>query len=117
MKHNFLKKRSFALAVEIIYFYQKLLQQKEYVIAKQLLRSGTSVGANISESHSAQSKRDFLNKLEIALKEARKTEYWLQLLDETNLTKIDCKQIIESTEQMIKLLVTSVNTVKTKLIT
>ncbi len=71
-------------AIRIIKLYQFLVEKKqEYVLSKQVLRSGTSIGANVRESINAQSKMDFINKLNIALKEADETEYWLELLCET----------------------------------
>ena len=71
-------------AIRIIKLYQFLVEKKqEYVLSKQVLRSGTSIGANVRESVNAQSKMDFINKLNIALREADETEYWLELLCET----------------------------------
>ena len=73
-----------SFAIRIIKLYQFLVEKKqEYVLSKQVLRSGTSIGANVRESINAQSKMDFINKLNIALKEADETEYWLELLCET----------------------------------
>ena len=80
-----------AFALRIIRLYNYLKEEKQvYVLSKQILRSGTSVGANIRESVNAQSRMDFINKLNIALKEANETEYWLELLHESNV--IDDKQ-------------------------
>ena len=76
--------KSFRFAVRIVNLCRYLqTEQKEYVLTKQLLRSGTSIGANVSESQQAQSRLDFINKLNIALKEAYETNYWLRLLYET----------------------------------
>ncbi len=73
--------KSYLFALEVIKTYKTLIQdKKEYVLSKQLLRSGTSIGANVNEAVCAQSKRDFVHKLSIALKEARETLYWLKLL-------------------------------------
>jgi four helix bundle protein len=72
-------------AIEIVTLYKVLAERKEFVLSKQLLRSGTSIGANIRESEHAQSKADFIHKLSIALKEANETEYWLDLLYEKNM--------------------------------
>ena len=84
MKENSIKDRSFELAVEIVLIYQYLTREKrEYVLSKQVLRSGTSVGANISEGVVAQSKKEFCNRLSIAYKEAHETEFWLKLLCST----------------------------------
>jgi four helix bundle protein len=73
--------KAYAFALEVVKIYKLLSnERKEYVLSKQLLRSGTSIGANINEAISGQSKRDFVHKLNIALKEARETNYWLNLL-------------------------------------
>ena len=83
-KENKILIQSKAFAIRIIRAYQYLCDEKhEYVMSKQLLRSGTSIGANVRESVNAQSKLDFINKLNIALKESNETEYWLELLFET----------------------------------
>jgi four helix bundle protein len=78
--------------------------QKEYIISNQLLRSGTSIGANISEAQSAVSKRDFSNKMMIALKEANETQYWLKLLNEANGSSQKLKILIFECEEIIKIL-------------
>ena len=78
---NVIEIKSFDFAVRIVNLYKYLTnEKKEFVLSKQLLRSGTSIGANISEAQQAQSRADFLSKLEIALKEASETKYWLRLL-------------------------------------
>jgi four helix bundle protein len=85
-------------------------------LAKQLLRSGTSIGANVRESRSAQSDRDFLNKLEIALKEARETEYWLEVLIESDLVKKELfASLLQETNEICRILITSTEKVKEKL--
>jgi four helix bundle protein len=80
---NVIKEKSFLFAIEIVALYKTLTDQKEFVLSKQLLRSGTSIGANVREAEHAQSKADFIHKLSISLKEANETEYWLDLLYET----------------------------------
>ena len=89
MKDNIIKAKSFKFSLEIIELYKALNEEKEYILSKQLLRSGTSIGANIVEAEAAQSKADFISKMSIASKEARETEYWLMLLQESGLTKLD----------------------------
>jgi len=85
-------------------------------LAKQLLRSGTSIGANVRESRSAQSDKDFLNKLEIALKEARETEYWLEVLLESNLVKFELfKPLLIEANEICRILIASTEKVKNKL--
>ena len=83
-RDNEVKELSFKFALKIIDLYKFLKNKNEYVLSKQILRSGTSIGANVEESQAAQSKRDFISKLSIANKEARETIYWLRLLKESN---------------------------------
>ena len=88
-------------------------EKREFVLSKQLLRSGTSVGANISESQDAQSKNDFISKLSIALKEARESKYWIELLKETDyLTDKEANNILEDLIAVIKLLVSIIKSTK-----
>jgi len=83
--NNAIREKSFHFAVRIVKLCKYLqTEKKEYILSKQLLRSGTSIGANVTESQQAQSRPDFVNKLNIALKEAAETEYWLRLLYETD---------------------------------
>lgn len=82
-KKNVIKEKSFEFAVEIVYLYRVLIERREFVLSKQLLRSGTSIGSNVREAEQAESKADFIHKLAISLKEANETEYWLDLLFET----------------------------------
>ncbi len=82
-KKNIIKEKSFAFAIDIVNLYKVLSEKKEFVLSRQVLRSGTSIGANVRESEHAQSKADFIHKLSISLKEANETEYWLDLLYET----------------------------------
>jgi four helix bundle protein len=96
--------KCFTFSLEIIKLYSHLRSQNEYVISKQLLRSGTSIGANMKEAQSGQSKRDFLAKVYIALKEAGETEYWLELLNESDLTKIDILPYLASIREIIHIL-------------
>ena len=82
-KGNLVVTKSYAFALEIIQLYRILSEQKEFVLSRQLLRSGTSIGANVHEAVSSESKKDFIHKLAIALKEARETSYWLNLLKDS----------------------------------
>ena len=80
-----IEQKSFQFAIRIVKLYQYLRKEKkEFVLSKQLLRSGTSIGANVAESQQAQSRADFISKLNIALKEAAETNYWLRLLQATD---------------------------------
>lgn len=82
---SIISKKAYAFALQIVKLHKQLsTEKKEYVLSKQLLRSGTSIGANVNEAVSAQSKRDFVHKLSIALKEARETNYWLNLLNDSD---------------------------------
>ena len=83
MKENIVQQKSFSFAIRIVNLYKYLVsEKKEFVLSKQLLRSGTSIGANVEESIGGQSEKDFLSKLSISYKEARETIYWLKLLKE-----------------------------------
>lgn len=109
-----IKEKSFDFAIEIIKLYKNLTEQKkEYVMARQLLKSGTSIGANVREAEFAQSKADFVSKMSIALKEANETAYWLDLLFESNYIDKELFQHykIKSTE-ILKLLISIVKSSK-----
>ena len=114
MKETALQKKSKAFAVRIIRMYQFLCEEKhEYILSKQILRSGTSIGANIREAKRAQSTADFKAKLFISLKEAEETEYWLELLVETDyITTEMYDSIYSDCEEIIKILVASTKTIK-----
>ena len=115
MKENLIKEKSFLFAIEIVSLYKVLAERKEFVLSKQLLRSGTSIGANVRESEHAQSKADFIHKLSIALKEANETEYWIDLLFETNyLSQTEFDIIKPKIVELLKLLTSIINTSKTK---
>jgi len=102
-KTNALISKSFEFAIDIVNLARYLQAEKnEYVISKQVLRSGTSIGANSEESQGAESTLDFLHKLKIARKEARETHYWLRLLKETNYITKD--ELILKSEELIKIL-------------
>lgn len=75
---NIVQEKSFAFALDVIKVYKEMLKQNEYVISKQLVRSATSIGANVEEAQAAQTKKDFAAKMSIASKEARETKYWLR---------------------------------------
>ena len=104
--NNVIVDKSFAFAVRTVNLYKHLTETKhEYVISKQILRSGTSIGANIKEAIRGQSKDDFAHKLNISLKEASETEYWLDLLVATDyITKEEYESIHNDCLELIKLL-------------
>jgi len=87
MKKSLIKEKSYEFALDIIELYKFLLKQNEYIMSKQLLKSGTSIGANVEESLAGQSRADFLSKMSIASKEARETKYWLRLLSDSGFVK------------------------------
>ena len=114
MKENLLKTKSLAFSVRIVGLYRYLTEQKkEYILSKQILRSGTSIGANIYEANYGQSKVDFAAKLQIALKEAAETEYWLLLLTQTNyLEESMGRSLNEDCLELKRLLISSVRTAR-----
>jgi four helix bundle protein len=106
--------RSFEFALEIIELYKFLVNRKEYVLSKQILRSGTSIGANVQEAQAAQSRADFLSKMSIASKEARETKYWLRLLSQSGYLDDYQKKVslLESSQSMINIITKIVKTTK-----
>jgi four helix bundle protein len=114
MKENVIKNKSFLFAVRIVKLYQYLSEQKkEYVLSKQLLRSGTCVGAMVCEAEYAETKNDFKHKLGIAQKETNETLYWLELLKETNyLNEEQFESISIDAIEIIKLLASIIKTTK-----
>ena len=109
LRDNIIYCKSFDFAVNIVNTYKKLCdEKKEYVLSKQLLRSGTSVGANVREGIDAQSKKDFISKFSIALKEACESEYWIELLYETKYLDKDVARNLENDLQEIIKILTSI---------
>ena len=113
-KENPLKEKSYAFALRIVKLYKHLAyEKKEFVLSKQVLRSGTSIGANIAEGNQAQSKADFVHKLSIAHKESFETEYWLCLLrDGEFITEKQAESLISDCQELQKILTTSIKTSK-----
>ena len=112
MSVTLLKSRRFAIRVYRLYKYL-CDEKREFTLAKQLLRSGTSIGANLSEAKYAISKKEFLAKASISLKEAAETEYWLDLLKEINLlSPVEHQNIIKDCKDILHLLISSVKTLK-----
>ena len=106
MKENAIVRKSLAFSVRIVNLQKHLAEQKkEYVISKQIYKSGTSIGANVAEAQRAQSTADFVSKMKIALKEANETQYWLQLLHETKyLTDKEFDSIHSDMVEILKIL-------------
>ena len=116
MRDNVLKEKSFNFALRIVKLSRYLKEeQKEYVLSKQVLRSGTAIGALVRESQHAESKADFIHKLSIALKETNETEYWIELLFQSGyLEEKSYRSIHTDVEELLKLLISIVKTTKAK---
>lgn len=104
IKENLIQKKSFEFALEIITLYKHLKENNEYILSRQILRSATSVWANIEEAIAGQTRKDFLTKIYIALKEARETKYRLRLLDKSQMVKYDYEKYITEIESIINIL-------------
>ena len=108
---NPIREKSFAFAVTVIRLFKRLQSVREYAVSNQLLKSGTSVGANVEEAMAASSRRDFLHKMSIASKEAREAVYWLRLIDQSDLvTNIDVGAELEDAQELVRLLTSIVKT-------
>lgn len=116
MKNNPLKDKSYAFAIRIVKLSQYLqIEKREFVLSKQVLRSGTAVGALIREGEFGQSKADFISKMSISLKEANETEYWLCILKDTNYMEEKIFLSLQSDcKELIAMLVSSVKTAKSE---
>ena len=114
MKENIIYKKAFEFAVEIIKLCRTMSkQEKEHMLTQQLLRSGTSIGANVAESVEAQSDKDFIHKLSIALKESAETIYWIKLLKEAGYLKdAEAKTMLDKSQHIKAMLIKSIQTKK-----
>ncbi|MFA4954577.1 MAG: four helix bundle protein [Patescibacteria group bacterium] len=117
MKGNLIQDKSYEFALATVHLYKKLVgEQKEFVLSKQLLRSGTSIGANVEEAIGGQSDRDFFTKMTIAYKEARETRYWLRLLHDSGyLKEEDARVLDEKCEELCRILSKIQLTLKSRL--
>jgi four helix bundle protein len=115
MKSNVVQEKSFALPLSIIEIYRLCVGQREFVLSKQLLRSGTSIGANVEEALAGQSRADFLSKMSIASKEAREALYWLRLMNASQIVTIDLQPVIIQTEEVVCLLTSIVKSTSASL--
>ncbi len=115
-KGNVIRDKSFAFALRLVKSYKYLLEEKrEYVLSKQLLRAGTSIGANVREAEQAESQADFIHKMAIALKEANEAEYWIELLTHADyLDKKSSDSILADLHEILKLLTSIIKTTKNK---
>ena len=107
---NIIVEKSFNFSLLVISLYKKLIESHEYVLSKQLLRSATSIGANVEEAIARQSRRDFIAKMSIASKEARETKYWIRLLERSEFIKYDYEMLLREIEEIINILTAIVKT-------
>ena len=107
---NIIVEKSFNFSLTVIAFYKKLIEVHEYVLPKQVLRSATSIGANVEEALAGQSRRDFIAKMSMASKEARETKYWIRLLEKSQFINYDYENLLKEIEQMISILTAIVKT-------
>ena len=114
-KDNLIQSKSFQFSLDIIKLYKDLKFNNEYDIARQILRSGTSIGANVEEAIGAQSKKDFLSKMNLSLKEARETHYWLRLLKDSNMLKNEFLFLLDDALSIVSILSSIVKTLKKEL--
>ena len=110
MRTNTILIKSFNFALRIIRLSRKLQQQREFAISNQLLRAGTSIGAQVEEAQAGQSRRDFVAKMAIASKEARESRYWLRLLEKSDIVDVDVSAELRDVEELIRILTAIVKT-------
>ncbi|WP_298533570.1 four helix bundle protein [uncultured Algibacter sp.] len=117
MDKSILRTKSYSFPILVVKTYKSISSdKKEYTLSRQLLKSGTSIGANIREAEFVQSSKDFINKMSIALKEVNETEYWLLLLKDTDYIEINnFNSLSNLNKELIKMLVPTINTMKSKL--
>ena len=108
--NNVIVDKSFNFSLEIISLYKILIERKEFIISKQLLRSVTSIGANVEEAVAAQSRKDFIHKMSIASKEARETKYWIRLLEQSKLVETDYSSALINIDHILNILTKIVKT-------
>lgn len=116
MSENTVKKKSFDFAIRIMELQKQLIVDKEFVVSRQVVRSGTAIGALVREAEHAESKADFIHKMSIALKEANETHYWLELLYNSDYIEEKLFQsLIKDAEEVLKMLISIVKTSKLNL--
>jgi four helix bundle protein len=109
-KNNWILDASFEFSLEMVELYKEMIKNKEYIFARQLLKSATSIGANVEEAMAGQSRKDFISKMSIASKEARETRYWLRLLDKSQLVYGDYAKHLASIEHIVNVLTKIIKT-------
>ena len=115
MKDNLIQQKSFEFAIKSIPLYKRLIDTNEYVLSKQFFRSATSIGANVEEALGGYSRKDFVAKLGISLKESRETLYWLKLIEAGKFIDYDFTLLKEECERLIKILTSIIKTTKSKM--
>ena len=110
MKENIIVTKTFDFALSIVNLFVQLKKENEFIISKQILRSATSVGANVEEAIAAQSRKYFIHKMSIGSKEARETKYWLRLLDKSNLTSISMSTYLIEIEHILNIITKIIKT-------
>ena len=115
MKKNQIKDSSIELSLFSIQLFKQMNLQKEFILSKQLLRCSTGIGANIHEAFAAESKKDFVHKLSISLKEAREAEYWIAIIDQSKIVDLKTNDFRDSLNSVISLLVSIIKTSKKNL--
>jgi four helix bundle protein len=115
-KDNVIKEKSYAFALRVVKLYQYLVEEKkEYVLGKQVLRSGTSIGANVEEGTGAQTHKDFLSKITVAYKEARETHYWIRLLKDSGYIEQKLSDsLLSDCDELMKILGSIQKTLKSR---
>ena len=110
MKENIIVTKTFDFALSVVNLFIELKKENEFIISKQILRSATSIGANVEEAIAAQSRKDFIHKMSIASKEAKETKYWLRLLDKSNLTTISMSNYLIEIEHILNIITKIIKT-------
>jgi four helix bundle protein len=109
-KENVIVNKTFSFSLKTIELYKELVKNKEYVISRQILKSATSIGANVEEANAGQSKKDFVTKMSISSKEAKETKYWLRLLDHSKIINYDYTELLGDIEEINKILTSIIKT-------
>ena len=115
MKTNLIQDKTFKFALQIIELYKELTFKKEFILSKQILKSGTSIAANQEEAQAGSSKADFISKMSIACKECRETKLWLRLLKESQIVQIEVDNLLMEVEDILNLLYKIIKTSKINL--
>ena len=110
MKENIIVTKTFDFALSVVNLFVQLKKENEFIISKQILRSATSIGANVEEAIAAQSRKDFIHKMSIASKEARETKYWLRLLEKSTLTSISMTNYLIEIEHILNIITKIIKT-------